>query len=132
MEPLGAPPNGFGLRFLKCVASAVSIDGLRTCATLNMIGFVRLRSMKARNWFSMYSGCCPGQPRHRKISEITLARQPVAGLAIFQLGLEAALPGERASVLRVTGRGKSHRQQRRLQCQPQAGDLHDPASAPTA
>ena len=62
-----------------------------------------------------------GQSRHREISEITLSRQPVAGLAIFQLGLEAALPCRRALVLRVTGRGKSHRQQRRQQQQPQAG-----------
>ena len=46
-------------RFLKCAARAASIDGLRTCATLNMIGFVRLRSVNARNWFSMYWGCCP-------------------------------------------------------------------------
>ena len=38
-----------GLRSLKCVASAVIIDGLSTCATLRMIGLVRLRSMKARN-----------------------------------------------------------------------------------
>ena len=42
-------------------------------------------------------GLLSRQSRHRKISEITLSRQPVAGLAIFQLGLEAALP--RGSVL---------------------------------
>jgi hypothetical protein len=28
-------------------------------ATLNMAGFIRLCSMKACNWFSMYLGCCP-------------------------------------------------------------------------
>jgi hypothetical protein len=28
-------------------------------ATLNMTGFCRLRSIKAFNWFSMYSVCCP-------------------------------------------------------------------------
>ena len=43
------PPNGLGSRSLKCVATAVSIEGLSAWATLNMTGFVRLRSMKARN-----------------------------------------------------------------------------------
>jgi ABC-type tungstate transport system substrate-binding protein len=33
----GAPPNGLGSRPLKCVASAVSISGLRTRATFNMV-----------------------------------------------------------------------------------------------
>ena len=45
----GAPPNGLGLRSLKYVDKAVSIGGLRTCATLNITGFVRLRSINACN-----------------------------------------------------------------------------------
>src|ERR1700726_3962952 len=48
-------------------------------------------------------GLLPRQSWHRKISEITLPRQPVACFAIFQLGLKTTLPRRRASVLRVTG-----------------------------
>ena len=33
--------------------------GLSTCATLNMILFVRRCSTNASNWFLMYSDCCP-------------------------------------------------------------------------
>src|ERR1700730_14480485 len=55
----GAPPIGLESRSLKCAARAAIIDGLRACATLNMTGFIRLCSMKACNWFSMYLGCCP-------------------------------------------------------------------------
>jgi hypothetical protein len=36
-------------------------------------------------------GLLPGKPWHREISEIPLARQPMAGFAIFQLGLQASL-----------------------------------------
>src|ERR1035438_490922 len=47
-------------------------------------------------------GLLPGKPRHRKVSEIPLARQPMAGLAIFQLGLQPALSCGDAAVRRVT------------------------------
>jgi len=68
---------------------------------------------------------------HREISEITLARQPMAGLAIFELALNASF-GRRKSFLRVTADGKRHHKNGRLQCQPQAGRPHDPAPSPAA
>ncbi len=58
-DPLGAPPIGLGSSLLKRFASAETIDGLSTWATLAMIGLVRRRSMNARNWFSIYCVFCP-------------------------------------------------------------------------
>src|ERR1700682_234561 len=72
-------------------------------------------------------GLLPRKARHREISEIPLARQSMAGLAIFELGLEAALPRRRHSFLRMTACGKRHRQDGCLQCPPQDDGLHGPA-----
>ena len=45
----GAPPYGSGFSSLRCAARASTISGVKTWATLNMTGFVRLRSIKARS-----------------------------------------------------------------------------------
>jgi hypothetical protein len=102
MEPRGAPPKGLGLRFLKWVAKAVSdIEHDR----------VRSPAFAERPQLVLdVLGLLSRQSRHREIAEITLSGQTVAGLAIFQLGLETALPCTRTSVLRVTGCRKSHGQ----------------------